>query len=67
MDTNVVTITLAKEKLPELNRTCQHTLYHVDHRGILQGTWQATQVEKWLRVDCCICGKFYAYQKRGTA
>ena len=66
MDTSVVATPLAKEKLSEPNPTCEHTLYHVDPRGVLQGTWQSTQAEKLLRIDCRICGQFYAYQKRGT-
>ena len=45
------------------NSTCRHTLYHVDARGVLQGTWQAVDVGKRQRIDCRVCGRFFAYRK----
>lgn len=58
---------LLVESPVEKDSACRHTLYHVDARGVLQGTWWAVDARKSQRIECRVCGKFYGYRKRARA
>lgn len=45
-------------------QACNHTLYHCDRSGLLQGTWAVKKTPDGKRVACCECGKFYGYEAR---
>ena len=51
---------------------CDHTLYHADRQGRLQGSWTEELVldphlGHRVRIVCWSCGKFYGYLRDGSS
>ena len=55
-----------------MNPKCDHTLYHADRQGRLQGSWAEELVldrhlGERVRIVCGSCGKFYGYLRDGAS
>ena len=55
-----------------MNPQCEHTLYHADRQGRLQGSWAEelvvdTHLGQRVRIVCGSCGKFHGYLRDGTS
>jgi hypothetical protein len=55
-----------------MDTQCDHTLYHADRQGRLQGSWTEELVidpdlGRRIRIVCGPCGKFYGYLRDGTS
>ena len=55
-----------------MDTQCDHTLYHADRQGRLQGSWTEELVidpdlGRRIRIVCGSCGKFYGYLRDGTS
>ena len=51
---------------------CDHTLYHADQQGRLQGSWAEdlvvdARLGRRVRILCRSCRKFYGYVRDGTS
>ncbi len=55
------------EVVTPASEVCHHTLYHQDKIGHPLGTWRSVDGSYGIRINCCICGKFFGYHPHNFA